>query len=135
MVRVLNTGGLLLGALVVYWTNERTIRRSIATIPASFEGLDLQFFDAMDLTSLTEAFSLAPAREWMSGKTEAFRIGNEVFDRGQRKKHAVVLIPGIISSVSMLLDCVEISTDDARCKLSGTRIMVNVDRNATTLSH
>lgn len=93
-------GGIALGALIVTWTNQRSIRRGLAAIPDSFEGIDLTLtlFDSMDLTSLTEAFTLAPAREWLSGKTEAFRIGNDVYNRGQRKHHAVVLIPGIISS-------------------------------------
>lgn len=73
----------------------------------SLSGMDVDSYDVKslftDLPSLTMAGLnltdvLAPGREWLSSKANNFEVGRSVKSRGQEKKHAVVIIPGIISS-------------------------------------
>ncbi|GAA5888750.1 hypothetical protein JCM16303_005117, partial [Sporobolomyces ruberrimus] len=60
--------------------------------------LDLQNLDlpAMPGVNLTEL--IAPGRDWLNSRTNSFDVGREAKNRGLKKKHAVVLIPGIVSS-------------------------------------
>ena len=76
----------------------------------SLAGLDMDSISAFDLQSLLSDFPslsslsvnmtelLAPGKEWLSGKTTSFAVGRESVERGQQKKHAVIIIPGISES-------------------------------------
>lgn len=76
----------------------------------SLSGLDLDSISTFDLQSLVSdmpSFSslnvnltdlLAPGREWLNAKTSTFAVGRDAVERGHQKKHAVIIIPGIISS-------------------------------------
>lgn len=75
---------------------------------ASLANLDLDSFSSWDLQSiLSDMPSLAglnmtelvqPGRDWLSARSNNFEVGRDARDRGLVKKHAVILIPGIISS-------------------------------------
>lgn len=76
----------------------------------SFSGLDLDSFTAFDMHSLMADFPsfsslninmtefLSPGREWLTAKSTSFAIGREAVDRGRKKKHAVIIVPGISES-------------------------------------
>lgn len=65
------------------------------TLQAMFDNgvKDFNSFTSATLANLT-AFNTP--RAWMTNRD--FKIGRELADRGLRKKHAVVMIPGVISS-------------------------------------
>jgi len=62
--------------------------------------LDVQNLDFSTLSALNISHIFAPGREWLNSKPTAFDVGREAKKRGLQKKHAVILIPGIVSSVS-----------------------------------
>ncbi|GAA5898770.1 hypothetical protein JCM5296_006713 [Sporobolomyces johnsonii] len=75
---------------------------------ASLANLDLDSFTSFDLQSLIADMPslgtlnvtemLAPGREWLNSRTTSFEVGRDAKNRGLHKKHAVVLVPGIVSS-------------------------------------
>ncbi|GAA5983717.1 hypothetical protein JCM5350_000681 [Sporobolomyces pararoseus] len=60
--------------------------------------LDLQNLDIPALSGLNLTEMIAPGRDWFNGRTTSFDVGREAKKRGLTKKHAVILIPGIVSS-------------------------------------
>ncbi|GAA5903261.1 hypothetical protein JCM8208_002257 [Rhodotorula glutinis] len=75
---------------------------------ASLANLDLDSFSSWDLQSiladmpslpgLNMSELVQPGRDWLNSRVNNFEVGRDARDRGLEKKHAVVLIPGIISS-------------------------------------
>ncbi|GAA6006558.1 hypothetical protein JCM10207_004972 [Rhodosporidiobolus poonsookiae] len=76
---------------------------------ASLANLDLDSFTSWDLQSVlsdmpslsalnvTELFQ--PGKEWLSAsRANNFQVGRDAVKRGLKKKHAVMLVPGIVSS-------------------------------------
>jgi phospholipid:diacylglycerol acyltransferase len=61
--------------------------------------LDLQNLDLPALSGLNLSEIIAPGRDWFNSRTTSFDVGRDAKARGLNKKHAVVLIPGIVSSV------------------------------------
>ncbi|GAA6018214.1 hypothetical protein JCM11491_005636 [Sporobolomyces phaffii] len=94
--------GGLLGILGGWLFTEGDPLNSISTF--DFENissyLDVQNLDLPALSglglNLTEL--IAPGRDWFNSKTTSFDVGRDARTRGLSKKHAVVLIPGIVSS-------------------------------------
>lgn len=85
----------------------------MAQLDKQFSSLQLEMLGSMpdnlsalldssiqDLNNFTATFSnlttFNTPRAWMQNRD--FRVGREEADRGLRKKHAVVLVPGVISS-------------------------------------
>ncbi|GAA5845245.1 hypothetical protein JCM3766R1_003369 [Sporobolomyces carnicolor] len=60
--------------------------------------LDLQNIDLPALSGLNLSELVAPGRDWLNSRTNSFEVGREAKKRGLTKKHAVILIPGIVSS-------------------------------------
>ncbi|BGP12575.1 hypothetical protein JCM10213_004838 [Rhodosporidiobolus nylandii] len=76
-------------------------------LAAATSGWDLQSVQSMlsdmempSLGSLNMSELLAPGREWLTATSKAtnFEVGRDARKRGLEKKHAVVLVPGIVSS-------------------------------------
>jgi phospholipid:diacylglycerol acyltransferase len=77
---------------------------------SSLQNFDLDSFTSWDLQSLLSDMPslgnlnltelVAPGREWLNSRPSNFEVGRDAKERGLRKKHAVVLVPGIISSAS-----------------------------------
>ncbi|KAJ8296972.1 Phospholipid:diacylglycerol acyltransferase [Rhodotorula toruloides] len=75
---------------------------------ASLANLDLDAFSSWDLQSILADMPslsalnvtelLAPGREWLNSRVNNFDVGRDAAARGLKKKHAVILVPGIISS-------------------------------------
>ncbi|BGP52725.1 phospholipid:diacylglycerol acyltransferase [Rhodotorula sphaerocarpa] len=66
----------------------------------SFTSWDLQSMlsDMPSLSNLNLTELVAPGRDWLNSRASNFEVGRDARDRGLRKKHAVVLVPGIIST-------------------------------------
>ncbi|GAA5980923.1 hypothetical protein JCM10908_003920 [Rhodotorula pacifica] len=75
---------------------------------ASLQNFDLDSFTSWDLQSLLSDMPslgnlnltelVAPGRDWLNSRASNFEVGRDAKERGLVKKHAVVLVPGIISS-------------------------------------
>ncbi|POY70341.1 hypothetical protein BMF94_6621 [Rhodotorula taiwanensis] len=74
----------------------------------SMQNFDLDAFTSWDIQSLLADMPslgnlnltelVAPGREWLNSRVSPFEVGQDAKNRGLTKKHAVVLVPGIISS-------------------------------------
>lgn len=101
--RIIFTIGIILGILLgsSYYSSQD---------PLANLNLDLDRFSSLDYTSLLADLPtmpglslniselLAPGRDWLRSKQNNFEIGRDASRRGDKKQHAVVIIPGIISS-------------------------------------
>ncbi|GAA6053369.1 hypothetical protein JCM3770_004134 [Rhodotorula araucariae] len=94
--------GGLLGIFMGWLFTEGDPFASLASLDLdSFTSWDLQSIlaDMPSLTALNVSEIIAPGRDWLNSRSNTnFAVGRDAKDRGLRKKHAVILIPGIISS-------------------------------------
>ncbi|CEQ38692.1 SPOSA6832_00160 [Sporobolomyces salmonicolor] len=93
--------GGLLGLFSGWLFTEGDPLASLASLDLdSFTSFDLQALiaDMPSLGALNVTEMLAPGREWLNSRTTNFEVGRDAKDRGLHKKHAVVLVPGIVSS-------------------------------------
>lgn len=93
--------GILFGGLMGYLFTEHG-SQSLSTLSLELDGLSsFDVASLMELPSIPD-FSiqdyLAPTREWLKSKATNFEIGRDAVARGDEKKFAVVIIPGIVSS-------------------------------------
>ncbi|GJN92257.1 hypothetical protein Rhopal_005287-T1 [Rhodotorula paludigena] len=93
--------GGLLGLFAGWLFTEGDPLSSLANLDLdSFTSWDLQSIlsDMPSLTALNVSELIAPGRDWLNSRANHFEVGRDAKARGLVKKHAVILVPGIISS-------------------------------------
>ncbi|KAM0793391.1 hypothetical protein ACM66B_000844 [Microbotryomycetes sp. NB124-2] len=91
--------GSLLGIALSWFMTEGDPLKSLADLDLdALTRIDLQNLVADLPNQFNFSEMLAPGREWLSSKSSSFVVGREAAEKGMSKKHAVVIVPGIISS-------------------------------------